>query len=289
MKTERLEDLIETAESRLVELKREWFNLGSNEGKGTLVKEILALSNAAEKGETAYLIIGVTDESEGKEIVGVPRSPDTDRLHNIIDSFTTPTPEVVLTEVELNDDAVDVLKIEGVGQGPFYAKDSAGDVLSSFYVYTRRGATISRVPPPEFEKIIRNKIAGSRGSLSQRRIRAGFTSPRGWEFDQAVGIRAVNISEEPLEHVYIVLRAQHLQPYATAVRQILYGDAKMWGGNSRTTTVRYEKLDYRRPNGEVLSWEEIEPRTGIELTLCVQYEDRDGFVKRFIREFSVGG
>lgn len=98
-----IEQLLTLDESATLDFKREWYKIdgvskeSKERQKGELIKDVLSLANgnANVAGETAYLVIGVSDEREegGKrEIVGVenPERITRERILDIVNAVASP-------------------------------------------------------------------------------------------------------------------------------------------------------------------------------------------------------
>lgn len=287
MECERLEALIAGAESRLLELKRDWFDFGSDSDKGTFVKEVLALSNAALPDEKAYMIVGVTDESEGKEIVGVHRQIDQDRAQNILDSYTSPTPRVSVSSTELDGKRLGLVKVEGVEYGPCFATKDVEGELSTFYTYTRRQGVASPMTPQELKEVVRGKLTGRGVPVSQRPIRAGFVKATAVNIEDGIGVRVVNVTDAPVEGVYLLVKAESAKPRGVARRKI-FESSTMYGGRSFESTFRYRKLDFVNPQGTGLVEGRVNTSRGVDLDLHVHFRDQSGFYEKYVRSLTVG-
>ena len=106
-----IEQLLARDESATLDFKGKWYQLDSTDTKtrtrqkGELIKDVLSLANGNTNvaGETAYLVIGVSDErgEDGKrEIVGVenPERMTRERILDIVNAVASPH----LADIECN-------------------------------------------------------------------------------------------------------------------------------------------------------------------------------------------
>lgn len=283
-----LQTLIHEGESRLVELKREWFDLDTRRGSGKLVKEILALSNAAEPGQEAFIIVGVEDQSDGGGIQSVEETPDADRIQNILNGYTSPTPTVAVEAVEVDEGTVNLIRITETGYGLYFATQDVDNELSSFYVYTRRQGTTARMTPHEFQEAVREQAAGRRGEVSQRPLKAGFVDAPGLRLSRGVGIRVVNVTEEPVEGVHLLLIATATRTGAVARKAIFGNPTTLYSGDSLQHEQQYRQLTFMSPDESAMSASSAKATRGLDLELFVHYRNRDGFYEQFVRRLAVG-
>jgi hypothetical protein len=107
-----IENLLKRPESPTLDFKSEWYKIDSDNSKavetqkGELIKDILSLANgnANVAGETAYLIIGVSDEvnEQGeREIFDVPETDriSSDRILKIVNTVCRPPLENLICDV----------------------------------------------------------------------------------------------------------------------------------------------------------------------------------------------
>lgn len=118
---ELLRGLIAEDESRNVEFKQSDYDLAVSEQKGEFVKDILALANVTEREKNSYLLLGVEDRRHGGRILGIADPLDADRLTQIIVSYTSPSIEMRVAHVTLDEKTVGIIGVLWTETHPYYA------------------------------------------------------------------------------------------------------------------------------------------------------------------------
>jgi len=119
--------LIENGENSYVEFKEDSVQ------NMNLVKEIIALSN--HKG--GYVFLGVSDN---KEIVGLTREDNEERIMNICDDKIFPTIYPSYYETTIGDTTIAVIEIEPGSNKPYYIPKGAEKKFNVEEIYIRQGS-----------------------------------------------------------------------------------------------------------------------------------------------------
>ena len=154
MNHEELTRLIYSNEGPKMDFKRRSWDLGSHEGKGEFIKDILAMANAP--GGTGYLIIGVCDEPSRplESIEGQGLSEE--RLQQIVKTYIEPPIEFAYGEMDLHGTRIGIVTIPPSKARPHWAKKSIGKLRDRTF-YTRRGSTTDFATLSELEQMVREK------------------------------------------------------------------------------------------------------------------------------------
>lgn len=268
-------------ETALIEFKREWHDLNSRRGKAEFIKDVLALANAARPDDPAYLVIGVEDIKEGRDITGVEDSPDVEQLHQILAAYANPVPEVDYATVTVDDHQIAILRIRWTDAQPYYAIRDYDGVLDSRLVYARRGPTVGFLRPAEVEALFRSK--GLAADPSNHPIQAGFVED-GQEFGRLT-LRIVNITEEPLVGVTVLWDLE--QAERTFFRRVRsYSNLRLRPGEAYEDEFEPGTLGVGPGNGN--SADNEDPSSGwLNVTAYIQYRDRAGFIRQVERRIAV--
>lgn len=126
------------------------FKREPHENNAKLLHDILCLANANHDGDR-YLIIGVSDPSEGCEIIGFNDStPNRKKQSDLIDFLRNKSfaghirPSINLQTIEVDFIEIDVIIIKQSDRKPFYLTEDYRDrdsVVKANYIYSREGDT----------------------------------------------------------------------------------------------------------------------------------------------------
>lgn len=260
-----------------MERKRDLPDLETQDGKGRLVRALLALANSTSAESPAYLIFGVADERQGGEVVGIPRPLDPDTVSRLLHNYTQPIPDVNVVNRQVDGRLVTVCEVRWTESWPYYATRDVGDVLSASKAYHRVGATIAEARPAEVESWIRRKLQRVGSAAPSESLRAGFVERGDFGGPRGPVLRIENRSGEAISDVWVVfdLRSAH-DPQIFRRAQSL-GGLKLEAGTSREVEcdLRHDlwKANVaQRPLGKIMDrW--------IDVTAHVQYRDEYGYMR----------
>lgn len=155
MNTEYLEEVIKS----LIETQREddyWdFKREPHKNNASLLHDIICLANSLHKGDR-YLIIGVSDPSDGAKIVGLEQSQvNRMKQSHLIDFLRNKKfagevrPVIELHTLKIENKEVDVLIISDIPNKPYYliedyhekGQNEKDKVVKAYHIYTRVGDT----------------------------------------------------------------------------------------------------------------------------------------------------
>lgn len=265
-------------ETSLVEYKREWHDLDSRRGKAEFVKDVLALANTAQQDQPAYLVIGVDDPKQGREIVGVEDSPATEKIHQILVAYTNPVPKLDLVKIPIGDRHLALIRLTwNDSQLSYPIRDYSG-ILDTRLVYARRGPSVGFLRPAEVEGLVRSR--GMSADLeSSHPIHAGFV-----EDGQSEGrlvLRVANITEETVSGISIIWDIQGAGGD--------YFHRSRTRHNIKLTPGEALEDDYDPPVGATGSQVDAPSHEGhwLDVTSHIHYRDRRGFIRQMDRSISI--
>ncbi len=123
------------------------FTYGSEDDKGEMLKDILAISNAWRDGH-GYILLGFRDQRpHPAEVVGISESLDDSRVQQFVNEKVKPKLTFSYEEHLYEGKTVGVITIPKQKR-PFYISRAYGK-LKSNVVYVRRGSSTSEAEPPE--------------------------------------------------------------------------------------------------------------------------------------------
>lgn len=123
------------------------FTNGTEDDKGELLKDILAIANAWRDGP-GYILLGFRDQRpHPAEVVGINESLDDSRVQQFVHGKVKPALTFSYEEHLYEGKTVGVIKIPKQKR-PFYISHAYGR-LKSNVVYVRRGSSTSEAEPPE--------------------------------------------------------------------------------------------------------------------------------------------
>jgi hypothetical protein len=269
-------------ETALVEFKRAWHDLESGRGKAEFVKDILALANSALRDEPAYLVVGVSDSKEGRQIVGVDQSPSMEQLHQILTAYTNPVPQLEFARVSSEGRHLDVVRLSWSESQLFYSIRDHEGILDTRLVYVRRGPTVGTLRPAELETVLRAK-GDDAAAAREHPIHVGFVED-GQEHGRIV-LRIANLSERPIEGLSVLWDIEHPRG-AFFHRWRSIRNLHLGPGESREDG--YEPL--RAPimvDGAPLASSTAVAHRWMQVTARLQYRDRRGFIREIERSLAV--
>lgn len=284
LQDELLADLLDSPESDRLEFKRDWYNLDSNRGKGQFVRDVLAMANSVREGEPGYIVIGVTDESEGGELVGVEDPPDSEQVAQILGVYTNPVPRVRVHHQSFEDVELSIIEMAWSDSHPHYATRDVDRVLSTSEVYVRRDDTVGRLKPVELEGLIRAKEARL-GSIRQGEpIQVGFVEvPKSGGYDK-VTVRVANLTEEEIDGISAVVDTRLAARPPIMNRRGLINNMTLYAGQSREFGFRLSSVHFYDADGKAVRRESNILSNWIDVSLSLVYRGRDGFFREITRQ-----
>jgi Putative DNA-binding domain len=275
---DQLSSMLISSESTHLERKREWYDLADKGGKAEFAKDVLAMANATSADAPGHIVIGVEDEKAGGRVVGVQSPPTSEQLQQILTAYTSPVPELHCADIPYGDKMISVLRVVWTPFHPYYANRDHDRVLDSRSVYMRRGNTIVHLRPRELEDLIRQKGARVGSPVPDIPLRIGFVECES-DLHSRVVARIANVTEEPVAGVTIIWELRLAARPGSIVRRRSRADYPM-----KPREVIEMEIDPRKQrfwyDGKSHSVDD--PATidrWLDIRLCVQYRDADGFIQ----------
>lgn len=292
-----LEHLLAAGESDLVEFKREWYGIGHAEGKALLAKDVLALANTVRPNAPGFLVIGVDDERRGSRVVGVEDPPDPETISNIVANYVHPPANLQCRHYSVCGRQVSVIVVSWSPARPHHSVREYTGILSTNVVYVRRDRTIGRMTLPEIESMIREKDARLGPLVTREAIQCGFVQkPNGG--GSALVARVTNVTTEPVSGVDVAFDVRNARNPEYFYRARKLGNATLGPGESREAELRISEITFYVPTlletGErqATSPQNFGSFTGdrwLDVTLHVDYRDREGFIRHVEQRVVVDG
>jgi len=297
--TRELKALIAEGESDRVEFKQTWWDLEHAEGKARLAKSVLALANTVREGESGVLVCGVSD---AKKIVGVDKDtlPKPETISNIIGSYVQPPATVRCRHVRYNSHTLSLITVDWSAARPHYAVRQHEGVLSTNVVYVRRDRTTGVLTIPEMEAMIREKDRYGT-FVSREPIQFGFielvdASSSGG----AIVARVANLTAEPLGGVTVTFDVRNARNPELFHRARTLVNATLGPGEARDVNLRLNQFDFYVARFDAgagatseRTWHSIRDfgrylgDRWLDVTLHVDYRDRDGLIQHGERRISI--
>ena len=148
-------ELLAQTEGPGVDFKRDPYDLGNEEGRAALIKDILSMANTPRTGP-AYIVVGVKAYPDGrKDLVGLSENVDDNEYQSSVKSKVHPSPTFLYVPVQFRELTFGVLVIPAERRGPFQAIMDVGKKLRRYVIYWRRGSQNDEARPDEQELIRR--------------------------------------------------------------------------------------------------------------------------------------
>jgi hypothetical protein len=148
-------ELLAQTEGPGIDFKRDPYDLGHEEGRAALIKDILSTANTPRTGP-AYIVLGVKAHPDGtKELVGLSENVDDSEYQSSVKSKVHPSPTFLYVPVQFRELTFGVLVIPAERRGPFQAVMDVGKKLRRYVIYWRRGSQNDEARPDEQELIRR--------------------------------------------------------------------------------------------------------------------------------------
>lgn len=278
-----LKALLVSPESRLTEFKREWYDLESPTGKAALTKDVVAIANSVEPDQMGVIVLGIDDPTRGAAVMGVAAHPAQDQIAQILASYSEPVPNAEYVALAHHDKSVGVLGVFSSPHRPHYVTRDVPGVLSRSNVYLRRGASVGIATWPEVEALIRAKGARLDTVPSAEPLQAGFVEI-GHASTGPTVVRVTNISDQPVTGVDIMLDATMPAIPGAFYREPRFGGATIQPGASLEASFNPQPDEFFLGKEQLgLEWRQYAAAGMLDLTLVVQYRDRDGLICRVER------
>ncbi|MCU1303942.1 MAG: hypothetical protein JWQ87_4226 [Candidatus Sulfotelmatobacter sp.] len=148
-------ELLAQSEGPGIDFKRDPYDLGDEEGRGAVIKDILSMANTPRTGP-AYIVLGVKAHTDGtKDLVGLSRNVDDNEYQNAVKSKVYPCPTFLYVPVQYDQQFFGVLVIPAERRGPFQAINDVGKKVRRYVIYWRRGSQNDEARQDEQEAIRR--------------------------------------------------------------------------------------------------------------------------------------
>jgi Putative DNA-binding domain len=291
---ESLRLLIAVGESNRVEFKREWYDLQHKDGKALMAKDVLALANIVGPEAPGFLIIGVDNQ---RQVVGVKEAPDPETISNIIGSYIQPPANVQCRHHRIGDLEVSVLIVSWSPARPHHSLREHSGILARDVVYVRRDRTIGTLTLPEIEVMVREKNARLGPLISQDPIQCGFVQKAESHAGNALVARVTNVTTEPVGGVDVMIDVRNTRNPELCYRARKLGNAALQPGESREVELRLGEIDFYLaifdPATGNRTWTTVRnlgAHVGdrwLDVTLHVDYRDRDGFIRHVERRMTL--
>lgn|SRR6266542_1166215 len=135
---EQLRHVISLGETTLVELKQEWWDLASSEGKARLARQVIALANTVGREELGLIVFGIVDARHGGGIRPVTSPPTEESVSQILAGYSAPPTNVQCRHHLLEEGLVSVLAVLHSEARRHHATREHPGVLSPRDAYVRR-------------------------------------------------------------------------------------------------------------------------------------------------------
>ena len=286
--------LIAAGESDLVEFKRLWFDLEQAEGKARLTQDVLALSNTVRPDAPGFILIGVDDD---RTVVGVQEPPEPETITNILANYIHPPADVRCRHYDIDGLTVSVVSVSWSPARPHYSPRQHPGVLAKEVVYVRRDKTTGTLSLPEIEVLIREKDARF-GPLTHREpIQCGFVQKAESYKGSDLVARVTNVTTEPVGGMDVMIDVRNARNPELFYRTRKLGNATLGPGESREVELRLGEVTFYLatfdPSNGRRGWASIDnlgSHVGdrwLDVTLHVDYRDRDGFVRHLEQRLAI--
>ena len=197
--------LIAADESRLLEFKREWYDLSQVPAKAEMVRDLLALANSAYLDAPAILVVGVEDRKHGGAIVGLEGPIDLDQMVQVYSSYATPCPDFRLSRREISGVHINLIGVFVTPTRPYYATRDLNPSLRSNVFYIRRSSVIGQMTAPEILTILASdaQLRGERHPAEEALL-VGFVEKGAWSGPHGPIVRVANLTDAQLTDVELV-------------------------------------------------------------------------------------
>ncbi len=169
MKASELRVHLKQSESKILDFKRDQYPLATDEQKGELLKDILAIANACHESD-GHIVIGV-DEKNGKATDVCGATPLGDANVQQLAKAKTNRPISFLVEtVNYLKRTLSVIKIAKDQERPLFLRNNFGR-LKGNVVYVRRGSSTVELTPDELIDMGRREILGDEQRVKKEKAK----------------------------------------------------------------------------------------------------------------------
>ncbi len=153
-------ELLKQTEGHSLDFKRDPYDLSSEDGRVSLIKDIISMANTPRTGP-AYIVMGVKAYPDGsKDLVGLARSIDDNDYQTSVKSRVHPNPTFLYVPIQYEEKIFGILVIPLMERrGPFQAVNDMGNRVRRHVIYWRRGSQNDEAKPDE-QKLIWRWCAG---------------------------------------------------------------------------------------------------------------------------------
>jgi len=249
-------------------------------------------ANTATPETPCFLIVGVEEVATGYRVVGVADEPRSERIAQILAEYTMPPVQVQYGRCKDDQGVVSVVTVRASDARPHWVSRDIGGVHRDT-VYLRRDKIVGVASMSEIEAMMLQKQARLglgrliETALSDAPIQTGFVSlPR--QSHWRATARITNGTAEPISGVSATFDVRlPAQPQVFYRRSVLV-DATLAASESREIEIDLDKESI------FIGTERASLRTRVDqgwvdLTLHVQYRDREGFIKAIESKAKVSG
>ena len=148
-----IDDLITEWETTNVDFKRQ-LNLGTKKGKAEFIKDILAVATTKSSGRR-FLVVGFDDDTRAF-FQSLDDGVQQERLEQILNAYTEPTPTIKLSRVRLDGGVVGLIEVfRSPDRVPYIVKKNLGGSrgIQQGDVFVRHGSHAERPSPQELKDL----------------------------------------------------------------------------------------------------------------------------------------
>lgn len=282
-----LHELLSRPESAHLDFKEKWWDLGAKSGKAAFVKDVLAMANSLQESQSAYIVVGVSDD---RVVIGASAEdrPTEEQISQILGAFTHSTPKVTpFFQIDHGGVELDAIRIDWSPYQPHYATRDVQGVLSASDAYTRIGSTNGVLTLPELETFIRAKDARLGRPVVGEPLAVGFVEIP-MRAGEKLAVRIVNQTEEPVEGIWAVVDVELVHPRGEGwvTRERPLNGLTLQPGESREFNFNPHDMPYHdvqsRQQHQGMAW-----GRWVNVRLQVTYRERSGLLEIIEREISV--
>ena len=141
MNAELLESLLGQMESETLDFKSAQYDLASEHGRISFVKDVVCMANTPREG-VSHIVLGVQKYADGRcDLTGVTAHPDDALLQSQFSDRVYPVPTFSYTPTVIRGQQCGVIEIPPVRVGPCLPTKDSGNMLRQWQMYFRRGST----------------------------------------------------------------------------------------------------------------------------------------------------
>lgn len=282
-----IHELISRPESEHLDFKEKWWDMNVKAGRGDFVKDALAMANSLHESESAYIVVGVSDDGVPMGVSAEDR-PTEEQISQILGAFTHSTPKATpFFGINRGDVELDVIQIDWSPYQPHYATRDVQGTLSARDVYTRIGSTNGVLSLPEVETLIRAKDARLGHPVTDGPLAIGFVEIP-MRPGEKLAVRILNQTEEPVEGIWAVVDVElvHPQGEGWVTRDQHLNGLTLQPGESREFSFNPHEMPYSdletRLKHQRMAW-----GRWVNVRLQVTYRGRSGLLEVLEREISL--